>query len=75
MSSLCFQAKVPSICLCLIDITVLAIIKIKLKAFFRFVSKDSLSQGISSILINDGILRETVGGNKSGVIVTKFTKV
>lgn len=71
-SSLCFQAKAPSIFICLRDITALPMVKTILKAFFRFISKDSLSQGISSVLINDGILRATFGGNTSGVILTQI---
>lgn len=46
--------------------------KIILNAFFRFVFKYILKQGISSILINDGVPRATFGNNKSEINVTKI---
>ena len=68
---MCSRAKSLSIFISFINIIALAIVKIILNAFFRFISNGSLNQGISSILINGGVPKAAFGSNKSEINETK----
>ena len=69
---MCVRAKAHSIFIYFTNITWATMVKIILNAVFRFIFKCTLKQGISSILINDVIQRETFGNTKSAINVTRI---